>query len=85
MLTRDLLVTRNDTHKENVSRIEFTKDEDDNVLESSSLTDRFVPVIRAWDMTPVSRTLGQVLTITSTPAVTEPSAPVVPEPLSGVG
>ena len=27
------------------------------------LTDRFVPVIRAWDMTPGSSTQGQVLTI----------------------
>ncbi|MCO8166192.1 DUF6094 domain-containing protein [Pseudomonas sp. 21LCFQ02] len=63
-----ILVLKGDTHKEKVSRTEFTEDEDGNIQESRILTDRFVPVIRAWDMTPGSATLGQVLTITSTPA-----------------
>ena len=37
--------------------------EDGKVAESRVLTDRFIPVIRAWDMTPGSATLGQILTI----------------------
>ncbi|APQ11016.1 DUF6094 domain-containing protein [uncultured Pseudomonas sp.] len=76
-----VLVLKGDTYKEKVSRTEFTEDEDGNVLESRILTDRFVPVIRAWDMTPGSQTLGQVLTITSAPAAAEPPPLAAPEPL----
>lgn len=69
-----VLVLKGDTYKEKTTRTEFTEDEDGNIHESRILTDRFVPVIRAWDMTPGSPALGQVLTITSAPAV-EPEPP----------
>lgn len=67
-----VLVLKGDTYKEKVSRTRFTEDEDGNVLESRILTDRFVPVIQAWDMTPGPQTPGQVLTITSAPAAGYP-------------
>ncbi len=57
------LVVKGDTHKEKSSTTEYTKLEDGKVAESRVLTDRFIPVIRAWDMTPGSATFGQVLTI----------------------
>ncbi|RMP46212.1 hypothetical protein ALQ26_04210, partial [Pseudomonas amygdali pv. lachrymans] len=44
------------------------------VFETRILTDRFVPRIRAWDMTPGSRQLGCSLTISSD--ATTPAAPV---------
>ncbi|EGH26598.1 hypothetical protein PSYMO_36133, partial [Pseudomonas amygdali pv. mori str. 301020] len=44
---------------------EFTEDEDGNVFETRILTDRFVPRIRAWDLTPGSSHLGCALTISS--------------------
>lgn len=37
--------------------------DDGTVAETRILTDKFVPVIRAWDMTPGSSTCGEVLTI----------------------
>ncbi|MFF6503349.1 class I SAM-dependent methyltransferase, partial [Pseudomonas aeruginosa] len=37
--------------------------EDGSIAETRILTDKFVPVIRAWDMTPGSATRGEVLTI----------------------
>ena len=37
--------------------------DDGTVAETRILTDKFVPVIRAWDMTPGSSTCGAVLTI----------------------
>jgi hypothetical protein len=40
-----------------------TERDDGSVAETRILTDRFVPVIRAWDMTPGSPTRGEVLTI----------------------
>ncbi|RMU29740.1 hypothetical protein ALP31_05235, partial [Pseudomonas amygdali pv. morsprunorum] len=46
-------------------KTEFTEDEDGNVFETRILTDRFVPRIRAWDMTPGSTYLGYALTISS--------------------
>jgi hypothetical protein len=57
------LIVKGDTHKEKSSTTEFTELEDGKVAEMRVLTDRFVPVIRAWDVTPGSATLGQVLTI----------------------
>jgi hypothetical protein len=57
------LVVKGDTHKEKSSTTEYTQLEDGKVAESRVLTDRFIPVIRAWDMTPGSATLGQILTI----------------------
>lgn len=61
--TGKVLVVKGDTHKEKTLRTEYAEDEEGAVHETRILTDRFVPVIRAWDMTPDSPTRGQVLTI----------------------
>jgi hypothetical protein len=61
--TGKLLVVKGDTHKEKATTTEFVQLEDGSVSETRVLTDRFIPVIRAWDMTPGSATRGQVLTI----------------------
>lgn len=58
-----VMVVKGDTHKAKSKTIEYTEREDGSVAETRILTDRFVPVIRAWDLTPGSQTLGQVLTI----------------------
>lgn len=60
-----VLVLKGDTYKDKVRKTEFTEDEDGNVAEVRILTDRFVPIIRAWEMTPGSPNLGRVLTISS--------------------
>ncbi|MBC6957975.1 MAG: class I SAM-dependent methyltransferase [Lautropia sp.] len=57
------LVVKGDTHKEKTLQTEFTERDDGTVAETRIFTDKFVPVIRAWDMTPGSATRGQVLTI----------------------
>jgi hypothetical protein len=61
--TGRLLVVKGDTHKEKTLQTEFTERDDGSVAETRILTDKFVPVIRAWDMTPGSATRGEVLTI----------------------
>lgn len=61
--TGRVLVVKGDTHKEKSVRTEYTERDDGSVAETRILTDKFVPVIRAWDATPGSATLGQVLTI----------------------
>lgn len=61
--TGKVLVVKGDTHKEKSLTTEYTERDDGSVAETRILTDRFVPVIRAWDMTPGSPTRGQVLTI----------------------
>ncbi len=58
-----VLVVKGDTHKEKSLSREFAERDDGSMAETRILTDRFIPVIRAWDMTPGSQTLGQVLTI----------------------
>ncbi|WP_175687257.1 DUF6094 domain-containing protein [Burkholderia multivorans] len=58
-----ILVVKGDTHKEKTLQQEFTERDDGSVAETRILTDKFVPVIRAWDMTPGSATRGEVLTI----------------------
>ena len=60
-----VLVLKGDTYKDKVRKTEFTEDQDGNVSEVRILTDRFVPIIRAWDMTPGSANQGRVLTISS--------------------
>lgn len=76
-----VLALKGNTYKEKAHKTEFTEDEQGNVVEVRILTDRFVPVIRAWDMTPGSATRGSVLTISSAPAQTAaPSVPDAPEP-----
>jgi hypothetical protein len=58
-----MLVVKGDTHKEKTLRTEYTGRDDGSIAETRILTDLFVPVIRAWDMTPGSSTHGEVLTI----------------------
>ena len=58
-----VLVVKGDTHKAKTLRTEYTERDDGSVAETRILTDKFVPVIRAWDMTPDSATHGEVLTI----------------------
>ena len=58
-----VLVVKGDTHKEKILQTEYTERDDGSVAETRILTDKFVPVIRAWDMTPGSPTRGEVLTI----------------------
>jgi hypothetical protein len=47
-----VLVVKGDTHKEKTLQTEYTERDDGSVAETRILTDKFVPVIRAWDMTP---------------------------------
>jgi hypothetical protein len=61
--TGRVLVVKGDTHKEKTLQTEYTERDDGSVAETRILTDKFVPVIRAWDMTPGSPTCGEVLTI----------------------
>lgn len=58
-----VLIVKGDTHKDKALQREFTERDDGSIAETRILTDKFVPVIRAWDMTPGSPTLGEVLTI----------------------
>ncbi len=58
-----ILVVKGDTHKEKTLQTEYTERDDGSVAETRILTDRFVPVIRALDLTPGSATWGDVLTI----------------------
>lgn len=60
-----VLALKGDTYKDKVGKTEFTEDEHGNIAETRILTDRFVPIIRAWDMTPGSADLGRVITISS--------------------
>jgi len=61
--TGKVLVVKGDTHKEKTLHCEYAEREDGSIAETRILTDKFVPVIRAWDMTPHSATRGAVLTI----------------------
>jgi len=61
--TGKVLVVKGDTHKEKNLHCEYTEREDGSIAETRILTDKFVPIIRAWDMTPHSPTRGEVLTI----------------------
>lgn len=83
-----VLVLKGDTYKDKVRKTEFTEDQDGNVCEVRILTDRFVPIIRAWDMTPGSPHQGRVITISSSPeSPPEPDEPITttsPAPASKV-
>ena len=75
-----VLVVKGDTYKDKVRKTEFTEDEKGNVSEVRILTDRFIPIIRAWEMTPSSVNHGQVLIISSSPASID-EAPAADEPV----
>ncbi|MGQ7245514.1 DUF6094 domain-containing protein [Salinicola sp. V024] len=66
------LVVKGDTFKGKTSKVEFSEDADGNISERRILTDRFVPAIMAWDVTPDSPDKGRLFTITSTPAQNTP-------------
>lgn len=76
--TGRVLVLKGDTYKDKVRKTEFTEDKDGNVSEVRILTDRFVPIIRAWDLTPDSPELGRVITISS--SADTPAVPDEPQP-----
>jgi Uncharacterised methyltransferase family (DUF6094) len=61
--TGRVLLVKGHTHKEKTLSTEITEKDDGTILETRILTDRFVPTIRAWDLTEGSATFGQVLTI----------------------
>ncbi|MCL2872803.1 MAG: DUF6094 domain-containing protein [Betaproteobacteria bacterium] len=71
------LIVKGNTHKEKTRKVEYTEDEDGNITEVRTMVDKFVPVIKAWDMTPKSETFGCVLTISS--STSQPEA-VAEEP-----
>jgi hypothetical protein len=58
-----ILALKGDTHKGKNATVEYTTRDDGSVAETRILTDKFIPVIRAWDMTPGSPLQGQLLTI----------------------
>jgi hypothetical protein len=58
-----VMAVKGDTHKGKSTTVEYTERDDGSVSEVRILTDKFVPVIRAWDMTPGSPLHGQLLTI----------------------
>lgn len=74
------LIVKGNTHKEKTRKIEFTEDEEGRVTEVRTMVDKFVPVIKAWDMTPQSETFGCVLTISS--SAPQPEVEVAPEDMS---
>ncbi|MDR0578709.1 MAG: DUF6094 domain-containing protein [Candidatus Accumulibacter sp.] len=58
-----VLALKGDTHKGKNSTVEYTERDDGSISEVRILTDKFIPVIRAWDLTPGSPMQGQLLTI----------------------
>lgn len=54
---------RSRQHKQKSTTTEYREREDGSIAETRILTDKFVPVIRAWDLTPDSATLGRIVTI----------------------
>jgi hypothetical protein len=58
-----VMAVKGDTRKGKNTTVEYTEQADGSVSEVRVATDTFIPVIRAWDMTPGSPMLGQLLTI----------------------
>ena len=57
------LAVKGDTYKQKSTTTEYRERDDGSIAETRILTDKFVPVIRAWDLTPDSVTLGRIVTI----------------------
>ena len=57
------LLIKGDTFKTQVEKTTFSEQEDGSILETRTLQDQFVPVIRAIDVTNNSPTFGHVITI----------------------
>lgn len=60
-----ILAIRGDTYKVKKRHTEYTDDGKGNVSEQVILTDKFVPTIKAWDMTPNSPDKGKLFNIAS--------------------
>ena len=58
-----VLAVKGDTHKQKTTSTEYRERDDGSLAETRILTDKFVPVIRAWDLSPDSATRGRILTI----------------------
>jgi hypothetical protein len=58
-----ILAVKGDTHKQKSTSTEYRERDDGSIAETRILTDKFVPVIRAWDLSPDSATLGRIITI----------------------
>lgn len=58
-----VFVLKGDTHKEKEVRVETEMSPNGKVTETRILTDRFVPIIRALDLTPGSHRFGEVVVI----------------------
>lgn len=56
------LLIQGGTHKEKIKSVAFEEGEDDNITETTVLTDKFVPVIRGIDVTP-GASYGKVVEI----------------------
>lgn len=57
------LAVKGDTYKEKATTTEYRERDDGSFAETRILTDKFVPIIRAWDLSPDSATLGRIITI----------------------
>lgn len=68
-------IVKGDTHKEKSSKTEFTENEDGSITEVRVMTDKFVPTILGWDMTP-NENLGALVVISSTGAPSEIQEPI---------
>jgi len=58
-----VFIIRGDTYKETNLTKHYEEDDEGNFTEVTIHLDKFVPVIRAVDMTPKSQTFGEILTI----------------------
>ncbi|WP_392562278.1 DUF6094 domain-containing protein [Orbus sturtevantii] len=58
-------VIKGDTYKTQTKKTEIKCDDDDNVETITTLTDKFIPSIKAWDFTPYSDSFGSLLVISS--------------------
>lgn len=58
-----VFVIKGDTYKDRIRESKTTVDDDGNVKETRTVTDKFVPAIRALDITPNSPTLGEAFVI----------------------
>jgi len=57
------ILIKGDTTKTKDKKVEATEDDDGNLTEVITLTDRFVPAIRGIDLTPDSSNYGAIVTI----------------------
>lgn len=60
-----ILAIRGDTYKTKQRHVEYIDDGKGNTSEQVILTDKFVPTIKAWDMTPESEDKGKLFNIAS--------------------